>query len=47
MQWFYPLRKSLEMIYICYPVTWAIILIANTAVLLFAWHRYSKKGMIK
>lgn len=47
MQWFYPMNKSLDMIYICYPVTWTIILIANTAVLGYAWHRYSKKGMIK
>lgn len=47
MQWLYPLHKTFDMIYLCYPVTWSIILIANTAVLLFAWHRYSKKGMIK
>ena len=47
MQWLYPLHKTFDMIYLCYPVTWSIILIANTAVLLLAWHRYSKKGMIK
>lgn len=44
MQLFYPNNPTLDMLYICYPVTWTLILFANTLVFCYAWRKYNKKG---
>ncbi len=47
MQLIYPQRSSYAMIMICYPITWTLILIANSTVFLYAYVRYRKKGTIR
>ena len=47
MQLIYPQRPSYSMIMVCYPITWTLILIANSAVFLYAYGRYRKKGTIR
>ena len=46
MQFIYSQHKTIEMLYLCYPVTWTVILIDNSFVLLFAFRRYQKRGEI-
>jgi Na+-driven multidrug efflux pump len=38
---------GLRTIYWCYPVSWLIIAVANGVVLLLAYNRYMKKGLVK
>lgn len=46
MRYIYPLYHSLDTIYICYPVTWTLIMIANAVVFLIAYTKYRKKGKV-
>ncbi len=39
--------KSIEAVIWCFPVSWVFILIANGAVLLYAYNKYMKKGYVK
>lgn len=47
MQLIYPLIGTLLGVYICYPITWVLILIANTVAFMIAYRNYVKKGIIK
>ncbi len=46
MQFVYPKSPSLEMLYICYPMTWTFILLSNMAVFFIAYRKYSLKGKV-
>lgn len=46
MRLIYPVRTTLDTIYICYPVTWILIVLANSTVLAIAYTKYRKKGKV-
>ncbi len=47
MQLIYPKAPSLHMLYICYPVTWGLILLLHSVVFFYAIIRYYKKGVVR
>ena len=47
MNLIYPMIGTLQGVYVCYPITWLLILIANTVAFLVAYRNYVKKGMLK
>ena len=47
MQFIYPHIKTLDAVYICYPITWGIIILAHGVVLTIAYRRYMKKGTVR
>ena len=47
MQVIYPHFLSLEAVYICYPITWALITLAHGVVFSIAFVRYHKKGIVR
>ncbi len=46
MQFVYPKSPSLGMLYICYPMTWTFILLANMTVFFIAYRKYRLKGQV-
>ncbi len=47
MNFVYPAFESIMTVYMCYPVSWAIILVGNVIVFSIAYRNFTKKGILK
>ncbi len=47
MEFVYPVWHEITTVYMCYPISWAIILVGNVIVFLIAYRNFTKKGILK
>ncbi len=47
MEFVYPAWQEITTVYMCYPISWGIILVGNIIVFFIAYRNFTKKGILK
>lgn len=47
MEFVYPVWTEITTVYLCYPISWSIILVGNVVVFLIAYRNFTRKGILK
>ncbi len=47
MNYVYPMSPSLDTLYVCYPISWILLITANIVCFIFAYKKYKRTGAVK